>query len=108
MRSSLRSVLLYAGLITLVFLSEGCGRDRDETAATQQAREALGVKETGKERTVESKRSVIVEDTKKVIDAETGQVLKTQETKTPVTITEQKTVEHDVNVKSGETQKTVK
>src|SRR3954464_13829175 len=68
MRSSVRSVFLYAGLITLVFLSEGCGRDRDETAATQQAREALGVKETGKERTVESKRSVIVEDTKKVID----------------------------------------
>ena len=51
---------------------------------------------------------MIVEDTKKVIDAQTGEVLKTQETRTPVTVTEQKTIEHDVNVKPGETKKTVK
>ena len=50
---------------------------------------------------------MIVEDTKKVIDPKTGEVLKTQETRTPVTVTEQKTVEHDVNVKPGETKTTV-
>jgi len=40
--------------------------------------------------------------------ADTGQVLKTEETKTPVTITEQKTTERKVEVNSGETKKTVK
>jgi hypothetical protein len=66
------------------------------------------VKGAGTERTVESKRHVIVQDTKKVIDTDTGQVLKTEETKTPVTITEQKTTERKVEVNSGETKKIVK
>jgi len=109
MRSITRFATLSVGLVGLVLLSAGCGRGRDaEDSATQQAREALGVKDTAKERTVETRRSVIVEDTKKVIDAQTGEVLKSQETRTPVTVTEQKTVEHDVNVKPGETKKTVK
>ena len=102
MRSSIHFATLSVGLISFTLLAAGCRRGEDvEGSPTQQAREALGVKEAGKERTVESKRSVIVEDTKKVIDAQTGEVLKTQETRTPVTVTEQKTVEHDVNVKPG-------
>src|SRR4051812_48755983 len=108
MRNTVRLATFSVGLVACTLLAAGCGRGRDEDSATQQAREALGIKEAGKERTVESKRDVIVEDTKKVIDAKTGEVLKTQETRTPVTVTEQKTIEHDVNVKPGETQKTVK
>jgi hypothetical protein len=109
MRSHVRLATLSVGFFALTFLVAGCRRGGDvEETATQSAKEALGVKETGRERTVESKRQVIVQDTKKVIDADTGQVLKTEETKTPVTITEQKTVEHDVKVNPGETKKTVK
>jgi hypothetical protein len=109
MRCTLRSGSLSVGLVILALLAAGCRRDEGvEGSATREAREAVGVRETGKVRTVESKRSVIVEDTKKVIDAQTGQVLKTEQTKTPVTITEQKTVEHNVDVKTGETSKTVK
>jgi hypothetical protein len=109
MRCTLRSVWLSVGLVILALLAAGCRRAGDvEGSATREAREAVGVRETGKERSVESSRSVIVEDTKRVIDAETGQVLKTEETKTPVTITEKKTVEHSLDVKTGETSKTVK
>src|SRR4051794_5051518 len=98
----------FIGLLALPLLLAGCGRHDEDTATTQYAKDTLGVKEAGKERSVESKRQVIVEDTKKVIDANTGEVLKTEDTKTPVTITEQKTIERDVKVKPGATQKTVK
>ena len=109
MRSYIRLAPLLAGILSLSLAVAGCWRGGDdEEAATQTAKEALGVKGTGTERTIESQRHVIVQDTKKVIDADTGQVLKTEETKTPVTVTEQKTTERKVDVDSGETKKTVK
>ena len=107
MRSDARLAMLFAGVFILGLGVAGCGGGGDtEQAASQTAQETLGVKGTGTERTVESQRRVIVQDTKKVIDADTGQVLKTEESKTPVTVTERKTVEHKVDVKSGETKKT--
>lgn len=107
MRIEVRPSRLVAGVFTLALGVAGCsGGDETQDAATQTAREALGVKKQGTEHAVESQRRVIVQDTKKVIDADTGQVLKTEETKTPVTVTEQKTVEHQVDVKTGETKKT--
>ncbi|MFO0890213.1 MAG: hypothetical protein U0790_13870 [Isosphaeraceae bacterium] len=51
---------------------------------------------------------MIVQQTTKVIDRQTGEVLKTEETDTPVRITEEKTVERDVDVNRGEPQKVVK
>jgi hypothetical protein len=108
MRSDVRPAPLLAGALTLALAAAGCGSGGDtQEAVTQTARETVGVKGSGTERTVESRRHVIVQDTKKVIDADTGQVLKTEETKTPVTVTEKKTVEHKVDVKTGETKKTV-
>jgi hypothetical protein len=109
MRSYIRLATLFAGVFTLTLVAVGRRRGGDaEEAATQSAKEALGVKETGTERAIESQRHVVVQDTKKVIDADTGEVLKTEETKTPVTITEQKTTERKVEVNSRETKKTVK
>jgi hypothetical protein len=107
MRSDVRPATLFAGLLTLSLGVAGCGGgEGTRESPGQTAKETLGVKGTGTERTVESRRHVIVQDTKNVIDADTGQVLKTEETKMPVTVTEQKTVEHKVDVKSGETKKT--
>jgi hypothetical protein len=109
MRSYVRLATYLVGILSLTLGVAGCWRGGEvEEAATQTAKEALGVKGTGTERTVESQRNVIVQDTKKVIDADTGQVLKTEETKTPVTITEQKTTERKVEVNSREMKKTVK
>jgi hypothetical protein len=109
MRSYLRLATLFAGVCTLTLVAVGCRRGGDvEEAASQSAKEALGVKGTGTERSIESQRHVIVQDTKKVIDADTGQILKSEETKTPVTVTQQKTIESKVDVNSGETKKTVK
>jgi hypothetical protein len=107
MRSDSRLARLFAAVFILAWGSRvAAGAGHTEQAASQTAQETLGVKGTGTERTVESQRRVIVQDTKKVIDADTGQVLKTEETKTPVTVTEQKTVERRVDVTSGETKKT--
>src|SRR4051794_22298607 len=109
MRRYLCLATLFVGVCTLTLVAVGCRRGGDvEEAATQSATEALGVKGTGTERTIESQRHVIVQDTKKVVDADTGQVLKTEETKTPVTITEQKTIERKVDVNSGEMKKKIK
>jgi hypothetical protein len=98
-----------AGLLTLTLAALGC-EQRTEVKDTpeQSAREALGVGERGPERTVESRRDVVVEDTTRVIDAKTGEVLKAEETRTPVTITEEKTVDRDVNVQAGPAQEAVK
>jgi hypothetical protein len=105
MRSYVRRAALLGGILSMSLGVVGCwkGGEVEETA-----KEALGGKGTGTERTVESQQHVIVQDTKKVIDSDTGQVLKTEETKTPVTITEQRTTERNVEVKSGETKKTIK
>src|SRR3954451_4531651 len=54
----------FIGLLALPLLLAGCGRNNEDTATTQYAKDTLGVKEAGKERSVESKRQVIVEDTK--------------------------------------------
>jgi hypothetical protein len=109
MRVTTRYPLLFGGLFVLTSVVAGCenGFDRKESPE-EAAREAVGTKERRQERTTEAKRDVIVEDTTKVIDRDTGQVLKTEQTKTPVTVTEEKTTEHDLNVRSGESQKTVK
>src|SRR4051794_5483666 len=109
MRRYLCLATLFVGVCTLTLVAVGCRRGGDvEEAASQSAKEALGVKETGTARAIESQRHVIVQDTKKVIGADTGQILKSEETKTPVTVTQQKTIESKVDVNSGETKKTVK
>jgi hypothetical protein len=107
MRSSVRLATPFAGVVALTLVAAGCWRSGEvEDAAAQTAKKTL--EGTGTERTVESQQHVIVQDTKKVIDANTGQVIKAEETKTPVTITVQRTTERKVEVNSGETKKTVK
>lgn len=103
MRYLNRLTATFALLSASAILLAGCDQGVDvEDTAEQSAREALGVDGDGTERTVETQRDVIVQDTTQVIDAQTGEVIKTEETQTPVTITQEKTVERDVDVDTGE------
>lgn len=109
MMRSIRSAALFAVLIAWMALV-GCGHERAVTdeSAEDAAREAVGIAEDGSrpEKTVEERRDLIVEKTERVIDQKTGQVLEEEKSRTPVTITREKTVETDVNVKTGDTQTT--
>lgn len=82
----------------------GCKNDA-ETPAAKSAEEALGVdpNSSRSNRTVVDKHNVIVEDTKKVTDAKTGEVLSEKTVSTPVTIEQQKSEKTDVKVKVGDT-----
>jgi len=109
MREKIRSSRFVLSFISMALFLGGCRKEADiEDTPQQAAREALGVKEGSKERTTEARRDVIVQETTKVIDPSTGQVIKTEETRTPVTITEQKTVDRDVDVNAGASKTVVK
>lgn len=90
-------------------LAAGCHKNEpvEETPA-EAARQALGVQEQeGKEKSVEVKRDVLVKQTTEVVDQQTGEVITTEKKVTPVTVEKEKTVDTDVNVNVGDTQKTV-
>ena len=105
MSDRIRLTWNYAPLMAFALLFTGCDQGLDvEDTPEQSAKEALGVKDTdSSSRSVENQRDVIVKDTTEVIDSETGKVIKTEETETPVTITEEKTINRDVNVDTGKT-----
>ncbi len=99
---------LFVGLFAVAAFV-GCekGADVEDTAA-QSAEEAVGLSgDDGTERTVSQQEDVLVKDTTEVIDRDTGEVIKTEETVTPVTVQKEKTVETDVDVDTGETTTTV-
>lgn len=103
----LRAGHLAAGLCSLALLA-GC-RDTPADSPERVAEEALGVqddKQTEKSTVVD--RDVIVEETTRVVDRQTGEVLKTEKEVTPVTIKQEKQVTKDVNVEVGDTTKVVK
>ena len=54
MRSTVRFATLSVGLITFTLLAAGCGRGRERRLRHAAGEGGLGVKEAGKERTVES------------------------------------------------------
>ncbi|GAC1473971.1 MAG: hypothetical protein NVSMB9_23510 [Isosphaeraceae bacterium] len=106
-RSSLRRQVVAALGLSLVwpFLA-GCS-DNKQSEAAKTAEQALGVNPDGSsKKTVESKRDVIVEQEKRVIDAQTGEVLSDKKVSTPVTISEEKSVKTDVKVKIGDPKST--
>ena len=87
----------------------GCQDDASNDPAAASAQEALGItpgKETKK--SVETSTDVIVQDTQKVIDAKTGEVLREKTKSTPVTVQKEKEVKTDVEVKVGDSQTTDK
>lgn len=109
MNPFLRSALRYSSFLALVLLLGGCEQGVDvEDTPEQSAQEALGIEDTdATSRTIEQERDVIVRDTTKVLDADTGEVITTEQTETPVSIIQEKTIERDVNVDAGETETTV-
>lgn len=99
-----RFSILWAALFSFTALV-GCEQGLDvEDTPEQSAQEAFGIDEGGdtQQTTIERQDDVIVRDTTEVIDPDTGQTVKTEETETPVTVTEEKTIETDVNVDTGE------
>ena len=109
MNRPIHSLLRHASPLALMIALGGCEQGIDvENTPEQSAKEALGVEDTdSSQRTIQQERDVIVKDTTEVIDAKTGEVIKTEETKTPVTITKEKTIEQDVNVDAGKPETTV-
>lgn len=94
--------LAAAGLIAAAALS-GCHSGANSPEA-QTAEQAVGIAPThGKEKTVEVKRDLIVEKETRVIDRTTGEVVSDTKQDTPVTVTQQKEVKTNVDVKVGET-----
>src|SRR4051812_33448386 len=87
----------------------GCQDDASKDPAAATAQEALGIT-PGKEseKSVEKSTDVIVQDTKKVIDAKTGEVISEKTKSTPVTVQQAKEVKTEVDVKVGQPQSTVK
>jgi hypothetical protein len=101
---------LAACTLTIGGLAAGCNHQAtvEETPA-EAARQAVGITDAseGKEKTTAQERNVLVEQTTKVTDAKTGEVITTEKEVTPVTVKEEKTVDTDVNVDVGNTTKTV-
>ncbi len=109
MRDKIRLISFVTCFVSLSLILGGCRKEADiEDTPEQAAIEALGVKQGSKERTTEARRNVVVQETTKVIDPSTGQVIKTEETRTPVTITEQKSVDRDVDVNAGDSKTVIK
>lgn len=103
-----RFATLWAALFSFAAFV-GCEQGVDvEDTPEQSAQEAFGIDDSsGTSQTIERQDEVIVRDSTEVIDPDSGQTVKTEETLTPVTVTEEKTVETDVNVDTGETTTTV-
>ena len=88
------------GLIASAGLIAGCQSEPDQVAPREAAQEALHVKNSeGTRRTVEAKRTVDVIDERKVVDAQTGEVLSDTKKVTPVTV--EKTKEIQTHVQEG-------
>jgi hypothetical protein len=91
--------------VAALALAAGCGAQRGDSpeAAAQQA---LGVQESSeKQKTVEVQREVDVIKQTTVVDRQTGKVLSEEKEVTPVTVSQQKVVETDVDVDAGNTVK---
>ena len=94
-----------APLAALALLA-GCEAKRTESPEAV-AQQALGVQESNEQqKTVEVQREVDVIEQRTVVDRQTGQVLAEEKEVTPVTVTQQKVVETDVDVDAGNTVKT--
>lgn len=96
--------LVLFGAMTLA----GCAEQGARDEASDAARDALNLQKEGTERTTEVRRDLLVRDTEEVIDRKTGEVITTKQTETPVTITKEKEVETDINVRTGDPKSTVK
>ncbi len=96
------------GLIASAGLIAGCQDETSKQAAPREAaREALHVKDAdGKQRTVETRRTVDVIDERKVVDKQTGEVLSDTQKVTPVTV--EKTKEIETHVQEGKPVQTPK
>ncbi len=96
------------GLIATAGLIAGCqGESSNQAAPREAAREALHVNEAdGKQRTVETRRTVDVIDERKVVDKQTGEVLSDSKKVTPVTV--EKTKEIETHVQEGKPVQTPK
>lgn len=93
--------LTLSATLASIGIFAGCSGESDNVAE-QTAGQAVGVQSGSKTiKGEEVKRSVIVQEEKKVVDANTGEVISDKKTTTPVTITEEKQVKTNVKVDAG-------
>lgn len=101
MRLSVTRLDIASAGLAIVATFGGCS-DESRTPAGQSAEQAVGVQPGEKStETVATRRDVIVEEEKRVIDAKTGEVLSDRKTDTPVSITEKKELKTTVQVDVG-------
>lgn len=106
MYRTLRTGFIAAGMCSLALFS-GC-RDEPGGSPEQVAEEALGVRDDRTtEKTTVVERDVLVEETTRVVDRKTGEVLKTEKEVTPVTVRQEKEVTKEVEVDAGDTTRVV-
>jgi hypothetical protein len=96
-------------MLALGGFAAGCnkGEKLDESPA-EAAKQAEGVNNNeGTRDTVTDRKNVVVDESTKVIDPDTGKVTTTEEKQTPVTIDKKEKVDTDTDVNVGDTEKKV-